>query len=234
MLTITTPHEPVSELVELGVVAFTTTRDAGTFGLAGTDPVGEVMSRWSALLADLAGDADGVAIAPQMHGSTVLVHVNSWRGLLRTPSADGHATHERRLALAVTIADCVPIFLAHPSGAIAILHSGWRGTAAKIVQEGIRVFGQAGYAPDELHVHLGPSICGRCYEVSADVRTQLTGEPATRPGHVDLRSIIMADARAAGVTRVSVSPHCTRCDNGQFFSHRAGDSGRQISVIALP
>jgi copper oxidase (laccase) domain-containing protein len=48
---------------------------------------------------------------------------------------------------------------------------------------------------------------------------------------VDIRSIIAQDARDAGVQRVTVSPSCTRCDNGMFFSHRAGDTGRQIAVI---
>jgi copper oxidase (laccase) domain-containing protein len=80
-------------------------------------------------------------------------------------------------------------------------------------------------------VHLGPSICGRCYEVSADVREQLTGQPATRPGNVDLRSIIAEHARELGVRDISVSSDCTRCDNDRFFSHRAGDTGRQIAVI---
>jgi YfiH family protein len=229
--TLSTPHERVDAFAALGVVAFTTTREAGTFGLAGTDPVGAVMTRWSTLLTDLAGDARGIAVAPQVHGTTVLAHATPWDGWLRTAAADGHATQERRLALAVTVADCVPIFIAHPSGAVAMLHSGWRGTAGRMLDQGIRVLGRAGLSPDELHVHLGPAICGRCYEVSADVRSQLTGESATRPGHVDLRAIILEQARAAGVQHVTVSPSCTRCDNDRFFSHRAGDTGRQLAII---
>ena len=229
-----TPHEVVHELAPLGVLAFTTTRDAGTFGLAGAEPVGEIMGRWSGLLRDFGGDANGIVVAPQVHGDTVLPHVTPFEGLFRTRPADGHATTERRIALSVTIADCVPVFVAHPSGAVAILHSGWRGTAAKIINQGIRTLGQAGLAPDELSVHLGPSICGRCYEVSAEVREQLTGEPANRPGNVDLRSLIAEDAKAAGVRDISVSHFCTRCDNDRFFSHRAGDPGRQIAVIVAP
>jgi YfiH family protein len=221
--------ERVTQFDELGVLAFTTTRAAGTFGLSGGDPVGEVMARWTALLADT--EARGICVAPQVHGDRVLPHVTPWDGFLRTPPADGHATQERGLALAVTIADCAPVFLAHPSGAIAIVHSGWRGTEARIVQQAIRTLARAGLPPDELYVHIGPAICGRCYEVSADVRARLTGEEANRPGHVDIRSLIADQARAAGVTRISVSSSCTRCDNDTFFSHRAGDSGRQIAVI---
>jgi hypothetical protein len=87
-------------------------------------------------------------------------------------------------------------------------------------------------APDELAIHLGPAICGRCYEVSAEVREQLTGQPVTRAGHVDLRSLIAEHATETGVQKITVSSSCTKCDNDRFFSHRAGDAGRQIGVIA--
>jgi hypothetical protein len=224
-----TAVEHVTEFDDLGVLAFTTTRQAGTFGLAGTDPVGEVIERWTLLLSDTG--ARGICVAPQVHGDRVLPHVIPWDGLLRTGPADGHATQERGLALAVTIADCAPIFIAHPSGAIAMVHSGWRGTEARIIDQAIRLLGRVGLSPDELRVHIGPAICGRCYEVSADVRSRLTGEPANRPGHVDIRSLIAEQARDAGVTEISVSPSCTRCDNGSFYSHRAGDTGRQLAVI---
>ncbi|MEO7218538.1 MAG: polyphenol oxidase family protein [Gemmatimonadaceae bacterium] len=224
-----TPVELVSEFDDIGILAFTTTREAGTFGLSGTDPVGEVMGRWSALREDVS--VRGICVAPQVHGNRVLPHVTPWDGFLRTEPADGHVTQERGLALAVTVADCAPVFIAHPSGATAIVHSGWRGTEARIIDEAIRLFGQVGLAADELLVHIGPAICGRCYEVSADVRSRLTGEPANRPGNVDIRSIIAGHAREAGVTRVSVSGSCTRCDNETFYSHRAGDAGRQIAVI---
>jgi polyphenol oxidase len=112
-----------------------------------------------------------------------------------------------------------------------LVHSGWRGTEARIIDQAIRVLGRARLSPDELRVHIGPAICGRCYEVSAEVRARLTGEASNRPGNVDIRSLIAEQATEAGVGRVSVSSSCTRCDNGSFFSHRAGDTGRQIGVI---
>jgi YfiH family protein len=187
------------------------------------------MGRWTLLLAELG--ARGICVAPQVHGTTVLAHARPWDGFLRTPQADGHATLERGLALSVTAGDCAPVFLAHPSGAIALVHSGWRGTEARIIDQAIRVLGRAGVSPDELYVHIGPAICGRCYEVSADVRARLTGETSNRPGNVDIRSLIAEQASSAGVSRISVSPSCTKCDNETFFSHRAGDTGRQLAVI---
>jgi hypothetical protein len=48
---------------------------------------------------------------------------------------------------------------------------------------------------------------------------------------VDIRSLIAEQAREAGVTSISMSASCTRCDNDSFYSHRAGDAGRQLAVI---
>jgi YfiH family protein len=220
---------PIPDFEEWGITAFTTTRDAGTFSVAGKEPVGEVMSRWSALQNEIG--APRVATVRQVHGSRVVVHSAGWDGWLRGAEADGQIAVERGTALATTVADCVPVFVAHHSGVVALLHSGWRGTVARITEEAIGILSRNGMQPGELSIHLGPAICGRCYEVSADVRGQLTGEIATRPGHVDLRSLIAGHARAAGAKRITVSEYCTRCDNDQFYSHRAGDTGRQIGVI---
>lgn len=224
-------REDVAEFAGFGIRAFTTTRQAGTFSLASADPVGEVMSRWTRLQEELSPYARRTVIGRQVHGTNVVTHRGGWEGFLRTGEADGHLAAERGIILTVSIADCVPVFIAHPSGIVALLHSGWKGTVGRIVDAGINAYGRIGIAPDELKVHLGPSICGRCYEVSEDVREQLTGQPATRPGNVDLRSLIAEHARELGVSDISVSSECTKCDNDRFFSHRAGDTGRQIAVI---
>ncbi len=223
--------EDIADFESFGVRAFTTTRNAGTFGLGGPDPVGEVMSRWTELQSELSGNARRLAIGRQVHGNRVLTHSGGWEGLLRTGEADGHVAVEKGIALAVSVADCVPVFIAHPSGAVAVLHAGWRGTAARIIDSGLASFARHKIPPDELMVHLGPAICGRCYEVSAEVRAELTGQPANRAGNVDLRSLLAEHAQMAGVLKITMSHYCTRCDNDRFFSHRAGDTGRQVGVI---
>jgi len=224
--------EVVEEFAALGVTAFTTGRGAGSFGTQSDEPVRDVMARWSAVRVRLG--AVRLATAAQVHGDTVLEHDARWAGWLRADAADGHLALERGAAMAVTVADCVPVFVAHPSGATAILHSGWRGTAARITERAIRRFQVLGLAAEDLRVHCGPAICGRCYEVSADVARQLTGHDPGRPVTVDLRGLIARQARALGVRHLSSSAFCTRCDNDRFFSHRAGDPGRQIGVIHAP
>ena len=223
--------EVVEPFDDLGVLAFTTSRIVGSFGTGTGEPVREVMARWSALRATVCGTTARLATATQVHGNRVLEHVGEWRGWLRGEDADGHLSVSRGTAMAVTVADCVPVFLAHPSGAVAALHSGWRGTAARITEQALAQFRAHGLAPSDFRLHCGPAICGKCYEVSAEVYAELTGRNPGKPTTIDLRTLIVDHARAAGVTQISVSEHCTRCDNDRFYSHRAGDPGRQLGVI---
>jgi polyphenol oxidase len=223
--------EIVERFREFGFDAFTTGRAAGSFGTQSDESVRVVLGRWSALQSSL-GTGLRLATASQVHGSEIVEHGGDWRGWLRGTGADGHLVMERGTAMAVTIADCVPVFVAHESGAAAVLHSGWRGTVAGITQRAVRRFVERGLRAGELRIHLGPAICGRCYEVSADVAAQLTGRRHDGPTLVDLRSIIAAHATEQGVRDISISPFCTRCDKDRFYSHRAGDAGRQLGVLA--
>jgi copper oxidase (laccase) domain-containing protein len=59
----------------------------------------------------------------------------------------------------------------------------------------------------------------------------LTGKSVAAPETIDLRDLIAGHAQAAGARAVSISPWCTRHHNERFFSHRAGDAGRQLAVI---
>jgi polyphenol oxidase len=223
--------EVVDEFAAFGVRAFTTGRAAGSFGTDGPEPVGDVMARWDALRHTLCTGGARLATSRQVHGTRVLVHGASWEGWLRCDDADGHAATERGTGMAVSIADCVPVFIVHPSGAAALLHSGWRGTAGRIVEHGIAALTLRGIPIRELRVHLGPAICGRCYEVSPDVYERLTGVASRVPRVVDLRRLIADHARSLGVRHLSLSTSCTRCANERFYSHRAGDAGRQLGVL---
>lgn len=224
-------RESIPEFEALGIVAFTTTRDAGSFATESDEPARAVMGRWYELRAHLHDYAPRFATASQVHGTRVVEHDGVWEGWLRVLDADGHFAPRSGTAMAVTIADCVPVFLAHPDGAIALLHSGWRGTAARIIDRALAAFSRHGFAAHDLRIHLGPAICGECYEVSAEVAQALTGKAASGPRNVDLRALIAAHAREGGVTQITTSRWCTRCDTARFFSHRAGDAGRQLAVM---
>lgn len=217
---------------EWGIRALVTTREAGSFATVGPEGVGDVLGRWSALQEFVAPGPHGrFATARQVHGAEILNHDGTWRGWLRGAAADGHLALAGRTALGVTVADCVPVFVAHPSGATALLHSGWKGTVAGILPAALAQLRAAGHDPRDARVLTGPAICGACYEVSPDVYAQLTGMAVARPTPVALDAIIAAQARAAGVRAVYTSDRCTRCDNDAFYSHRAGDPGRQVGVL---
>lgn len=215
-----------------GVRALVTTRAAGTFSTAGDEPAHAVLDRWAALHEHLApGPSGRLASARQVHGAEVIDHVPGWRGWLRGPAADGHLSVARGTAMVVSVADCVPVFLAHPSGAAALLHAGWRGTAAGIVGVAVRLLAAAGFRAVELRALLGPAICGRCYEVSPDVHARLTGRTVAAPTPVDLHAVLAAQLGALGVRDVWRSDLCTRCGERRLFSHRGGDAGRQLAAL---
>lgn len=228
-------REPVQDFTPFGVVAFTTTRAAGDFDLGdGDSPPAAALERWRALHLELAPCAPRLASARQVHGVRVLEHGDAWEGWIRVDGADGHLARATGTACAVSVADCVPVFLAHPSATIAILHAGWRGTAERIVTKGIEQLRAHGLEPADLRMHLGPGVCGRCYEVGPEVFRQLTGWTTIRHRHVDLRALLAEQAKEAGVKQITSSPYCTRCDHDRFFSRRAGDAARQVAVIVAP
>lgn len=217
-----------------GVRGWTTGRSAGSFGLASDEAVGASMDRWTSLLEALgAVGVTRLATATQVHGAAVSRHDGDWHGWLRQRGVDGHVTTTPHTALAVTVADCTPVFISHPDGAIAALHAGWRGTAAHIMDVGLDMMEVLGFAASGCSVHLGPAICGACYEVGPEVLSAVFGKPAVGKALLDVRAVLAQQAERRNVRELTVSAWCTKCHNDRFFSHRAGDSGRQLGVIAL-
>ncbi len=213
------------------LVQGTTTRPQD-YGLFGGTPVGAALARWR-VLAEATGCTRTVH-ARQVHGARVVRHDTCPPGLLVVDDADGHVTAAPGVLLTVSIADCVPVFLA-ADGAVGLLHAGWRGVAAGVLEAGLEAMTGLGVTADGLELHLGPGICGTCYEVGSEVHDALGLAPVAGPAPVDLRDVLAHRAIAAGVPgdRVTVSDRCTRCDNDQLFSHRAGDRGRQLGVVGI-
>ena len=193
-----------------------------------------VVDRWNVLQDDLAAyGIERLACGHQIHGAGVVTHGGSWRGWLRGQGIDGHVTSTPGTALAVTVADCTPVLVWHPGGGIAALHAGWRGTAARILDAGMSALSALGFPADECEVWLGPAICGRCYEVGPEVLTAMYGTPFTGKGYLDVRAVLAEQAVAHRVARVTAAEGCSRCDVDRYFSHRGGDAGRMLGIVAL-
>ena len=172
----------------------------------------------------------------QVHGSTV-------RRLTEAPirdaepvEADGQATTLRDLAPIVLTADCLPIALA-ADGAVAMVHAGWRGLVAGVIEEGADAV-RALSADGRLTAAIGPGAGGCCYEVGEDVHSTFAsyGPSARRGRNLDLKAIARIELERAGVGEVHDVELCTICgDASLFYSHRRehGITGRQAGFAWL-
>ena len=152
----------------------------------------------------------------------------------RGVAADAVWTDEPGVALAVLVADCVPALLCDGKGrAVAAMHCGWRGATGGVIEATLAALPAP---PHTLTAWLGPAICGKCYEVGADVHERASGGAAfaaVRRGkwRFDLPAYVAARLTGLGVREVVRSGLCSACD-GQFFSHRRdGVTGRMAAVI---
>ena len=147
------------------------------------------------------------------------------------PRADGQATTLAGIGTLVLAADCLPVALGS-AGAVALVHAGWRGLAAGVLEEGVRALRElAGTQPILAIVGPGAGVC--CYEVGAEVHRVFAG--AHRHGrNIDLHAIARDRLLGAGVAEVRDVGACTICDE-RFFSHRreGARAGRQAGVAWL-
>jgi YfiH family protein len=233
---------PRYELGEWGaryrVLAGITARGEGcNFGLKTPDAADAVTARWQALFSHFAPAFSTYVLGLQVHQTTIATHTHPPAGWLVLEGVDGHATADRGVLLTVTVADCVPVYLVEPrSRTIALLHAGWRGVAAGMVEKGIHAVTQlSGASRSEIVMHCGVSICGECYEVGHEVHAAVGSGFAGR-GPLDLRSVISKRARAAGVDAITMSGWCAAHDGARFFSHRrsGGRDGRTLAYLGVP
>jgi polyphenol oxidase len=169
---------------------------------------------------------DAVVQGRQVHGSGVERRTSADGPLIE---ADGQATAVRGLAALVLTADCLPIALIAPQ-AVAMLHAGWRGLAAGVVEEGVSAIRELA-GGGELQAAIGPGAGGCCYEAGSEVH-QAFGQPAAH-ARIDLKTIAAERLTAAGVSEIHDVRLCTICsDPTLFFSHRrdGGVTGRQAGV----
>jgi len=236
---------PRAELAEwrerFGLVAGLTVRGGNggfSLGLQTEEAVGQVMGRWRAFLHAVRPAFPAFQMARQVHSATVAWHEGVGAGWHLAEEVDGHATAQRGLLLGVTIADCVPVYLAaRDGGAFALLHAGWRGIAAGILERGVGLLAsRCGVKPGDVAIHLGVGICGGCYEVGPEVVHAIEGRRAGGPTGLDLRDALSARAARLGLRGITRSPHCTACSRDRFFSHRgsAGHDGRMVAYLGRP
>ena len=173
----------------------------------------------------------------QVHGSAVK-RLEQLPGPDEAPEeVDGQATAVAGLAPVVLVADCLPVLVAG-GGAAAVLHAGWRGLAAGILEEGVRAVRELGEEEAEREAAIGPGARACCYEVGEEVHRQFAayGPLARRGANLDLAAIARHRLKACGVASVHDLEACTICgDASLWFSHRRdrGVTGRQAAAVWL-
>jgi YfiH family protein len=211
--------------------------DSLNLGRSTADDPASVTENRRRLLERLGFDPARLANAGQVHGVRVLRVATA--GL--HPDADALVTTEHDLAVAVTAADCVPLVYVVP-GAIAVAHSGWRGTADGMPRAALEaVCAAGGTSAGHVHVYIGPSIRSCCYCVGADVAERFpiaTRRVENGAWHLDLAAAARIQLADAGVDSAHVADidQCTACDRVRYYSHRRdhGTTGRLWAVAAIP
>ena len=169
----------------------------------------------------------------QVHGNDVVVvdHV-----LDQDPTCDALITTTKGISLAVMVADCIPLLLISQE-AVAAVHVGRAGLVNRVAIKALHQMRSLGGI--EVHAILGPSICGKCYEVPFDMQQDVIAErpqafSTTRHGTsaLDLRAGLIAELTSEGVS-YEASVICTQ-EDPLYYSHRRDNPmGRFAGVVSL-
>jgi YfiH family protein len=222
-----------------GVIAGITSADGGLdLALWGASPALTVMQDWQSFMDSYEGRFQQYVVGHQVHGRALGVYEHLEPGMVVRRGLDGHATRIPGIMLTVLVADCVPVYLLDPARrVIVLLHAGWRGIAAGILEAGIEQLEALGAGPrSDLVMHCGVSICGECYEVGPEVVLAVCGRRTSGPETVDLRGVLADHAVRLGIRDISTSAWCTAHDAELFHSHRSngGSAGRMAAYLGVP
>ena len=193
-------------------------------------------------LAQTVGVASGsLAQMRQMHGTNVF---EAGSNHTFHPGADIAVTNDPAMAVAIRVADCVPILLCdRVSGAVAAVHAGWRGTAAGAAIAAVRALtSRYGTHPHDVVAAVGPSIGPCCYEVGRDLARHFSEHPEApmwftqdASPHLDLWRATRDQLRRAGVLpgHIHVCELCTFDYPALFHSYRRDgqQAGRLVAAI---
>jgi purine-nucleoside/S-methyl-5'-thioadenosine phosphorylase / adenosine deaminase len=187
-------------------------------------------------------EATGVRFARlhQVHGDVVLdAPADSPRPGDDAPVADALVTDRPGIGLMIRVADCVPVLLADPrAGVVGAVHAGRKGVVLDLV--GRTVDRMRALGAENLRAWVGPHVCGRCYEVPADLREEVAAvvpttyaETSWGTPSLDLGAGVAAQLSAAGVEATQVD-RCTLEDESLHSYRRDGArSGRLAGLVWL-
>lgn len=205
-----------------------TSRLSGNLALHVGDDPAVVRAHRAALAAQVAVAPSRLFFMAQNHGAEV-IEIDGESNSEDLRECDALITRSPHTALAVLVADCAPVLLVGEQSCAAI-HVGWRGLFAGIVEKVVEMMGNEPFT-----AHIGPTICGRCYEVGHDVlipareRGFVTGEKS-----LDIPASILTLLKQQSGTRLlsaSWNNVCTFEGANHFSYRRERQTGRQAGVV---
>jgi len=194
-------------------------------------------------------DASGLVSVHQVHSDKVLVVDGSTSVRdTRKPRADAMVSRVPGAALGILTADCQPVLFADRNArVIGAAHAGWKGALNGVLEATIEAMERLGAVRADISAVIGPSIGPIAYEVGPEFRQTFLNSAAENSRFFtdgkgdrymfDLPGFGLARLRAAGLSAVEWTGHCTFSDPQRFYSYRrsthegATDYGRLISVI---
>ena len=231
----------VEGALELGVDAFITSRVGGVSSgpyesLNLGDHVGDDLDRVREnrhRVATAAG-VDALTLSRQVHGDQVIEvrHHGDADGI----ESDGLFTSSSAVALAMLVADCVPVLLVDAASKdFAVVHAGWRGLRAGVLARALARFS----LERNLHAFLGPAIGADRYQVGPEVAsafTHVAGAVLADTGdrsRLDLHRIGVHQLLELGLddVHIHVCTETTSAD-GAFFSDRAVRPCGRFALVA--
>jgi YfiH family protein len=235
-----------------GIRHFVTDRNSGTSSLEFTlsyssSPDREMVRNNRQLLAAAMGIPDHHLFLPSQVHKTRILHVTSDTKKEELMETDALITDQKGICVAVMSADCVPILLYDKkNNAVAAVHSGWRGTVARILEKTLNeMHSRFGTTGENLLAAIGPSVSQDSYEVGEEVIGEVSRSFGTASGllvaHADNKAKL--DLWKANMIQllefnvpaeaIEISDLCTVKNNMNFFSARKGDAGRFAAGIVL-
>ena len=243
----------------LPVEAFVTARGGGTsvgayeslnLSFAVGDDLGAVLENRRRVARAIGADLGDFVFSRQVHGAGVRVVTSADRSAgafsldESVPEADALVTADSSVVLAILAADCVPIVLYDPvAHVLGCVHSGWRGTVARVSAAALGAMRTLGAAPENVIAGVGPAISPERYQVGAEVAdavqrglgaaaAQVIRPDGTGKWLLDLWAANRIVLREAGLADGNV--HVTRyvTGDGRFLSDRAVRPCGRLALVA--
>ena len=224
--------------------------DSLNCGLESDDNAEMVQANRSRVAAAMGLELKQMAALYQVHSPHCVTLTSLGRCCSDRPHADAYVTALTGTGLAILTADCLPVLFCDPkAGIIGAAHAGWRGAVAGIIEATVSAMRSLGATPHHIVMVIGPGIRQTSYQVSQDMRQEVTAhhetadtcftaDPAAPEKWLfDLPGFAVQRGLAAGISQIYDCGLDTYEEDKLFFSHRRAtkraepDSGRLISVI---